>query len=174
MSLQVSVSTKGALLSGKAPEVIQTGLDRFVTQVTTFLLVEVQKRTPQGVLGAQGGLLGSIQKDVQGKGTPLIKGIVMSAHLTAAVIEKGRKPGKGIASAVPGDKYVSPLIPWVRAKLGISGKDAERVAYLVGRKIKAEGFEGAHMFEKAVTENIGRIESMAKAAGLTIAMELSE
>ncbi|HIJ95787.1 MAG TPA: hypothetical protein HPP94_08650 [Desulfuromonadales bacterium] len=174
MKLQISVSTQGALLDGTAPKVIQAGLDRFVTQATLFLLTEVQKRTPQGVFGAQGGLLGSIQDQVYNKGTPIVKGVVMSAQKYAEVIEKGRRPGKGLASAVPGDKYVSPLIPWVNKKLGLSGKDAERVAYLIGRKIKAEGFEGRHMFEKAANENIGRLEAMAQACGLTIARELSE
>jgi hypothetical protein len=175
MILQVSVSTKGALLSGKAPQIVQRNLDAAILKVVLLLVKQVKARTPQGALGSgKGGLIDSILPDVQGKGTPLVKGIVMSAHKYAAVIEKGRKPGKGIASAVPGDKYVSPLIPWVKAKLGISGKDAERVAYLVGRKIKAEGFEGAHMFEKAWTENQGTIQSIFDRHGITIAKELSE
>jgi len=43
----------------------------------------------------------------------------------------GRKPGK-----MP---PVSALLPWVNAKLGISGKEALRVAFAVATKIKNEG-----------------------------------
>jgi len=176
MELKIKFDSQGALLSGKAPAIVQKNLDQAVTEVTQFLDGQVKARTPQGANGAQGGLLGSIQAPmpVEGKGTPLVKGVVMSAHPTAEVIEKGRKPGKGIASAVPGDKYVSPLIPWINKKLGISGKDAERIAYLIGRKIKAEGFEGAHMFEKALTENWGTVQGIFNRYGITITQELNQ
>lgn len=166
MNLTINISTKGALLDGKAPQIIQVGLDRFVTSVTKFLLTEVQKRTPQGVFGAQGGLLGSIQADVTGKGTPLVKGVVMSAQKYAEVIEKGRTAGKGMPPK-------GTLIRWIETKLGLSAEAAQKIEFVIRRKIGARGFEGRHMFEKAVTENLGRIEAMAKAAGLSIATELS-
>lgn len=166
MNLQIKIDTKGALLSGKALPIIQAGLDRFVTTATMFLLPEVQKRTPQGVYGAQGGLLGSIQADVSGKGTPLVKGVVMSAQKYAEVIEKGRTAGKGMPPK-------GTLIRWIETKLGLSETEAKKIEFVIRRKIGARGFEGRHMFEKAVTENLGRIETMAKASGLTIATELS-
>jgi hypothetical protein len=166
MNLQIKVETKGALLSGKAPAIIQANLDRFVTQVTMFLDGEVKKRTPQGVFGAQGGLIGSIQNEVTGKGTPLIKGTVMSAQKHAEVIEKGRSPGKGMPPK-------GMLVRWIEVKLGLSETEAKRVEFVIRRSIGKKGFEGRHMFEKAVTENIGRIEAMAQACGLQIAVELN-
>jgi hypothetical protein len=175
MNINIKVDVKGALLKGTAPEIVQAGLDGFVEEACSFLHREVAKRTPQGRYGAQGGLIQSIQKGkIVGKGTPLVKGSVVTASKYGEVIEKGRRPGKGIASAAAGDKYVSPLLPWIETKLGISGKEAERVAYLIGRKIKLQGFEGRHMFEKAVSENQGVLDAMAARYGLTIATELNK
>lgn len=167
MELAIRINTTGALLSGKGPEVIQRNLDRFVTQATYFLLGEVQKRTPQGVYGAQGGLLGSIQAQVAGKGTPLIRGRVMSAQKYAEVIEKGRSAGKGMPP-----KGV--LVRWLEVKLGLSETAAARIEFAVRRAIAQKGFDGVHMFEKAVSENLGKIEAMAVACGLAISTELSK
>jgi hypothetical protein len=166
MDLRIGISTKGALLSGKAPAIIQQGLDRFVTEATYFLDGEVKKRTPQGVFGAQGGLLGSIQAQVIGRGTPVVKGTVMSAQKYAEVIEKGRAPGKGMPPQ-------GVLVRWIETKLGLDPAAAQRVEFVIRRKIGQKGFEGRHMFEKAVTENQGRLNAMAQAAGLTITTELN-
>lgn len=166
MKLSININTQGALLNGTAPQVIQKGLDRFVTMVTKFLLVEVQKRTPQGAFGAQGGLLGSIQAEVSNKGTPIVKGTVMTAQKYGEVIEKGRSAGKGMPPK-------GMLISWIVKKLWLSIEAAQKIEFVIRRKIGLKGFEGRHMFEKAVSENIGRIEDMAKACGLTMATELS-
>lgn len=50
----------------------------------------------------------------------------------AIVIEKGRRPGR---RPPPRDA----LIEWVRVKLGVSAKDAPRVAFLVARSIGIKG-----------------------------------
>ncbi len=166
MNLSLRIETKGALLSGQAPQIIQGNLDGFVTEVTMFLLGEVKKRTPQGVFGAQGGLLGSEQAEVSGKGSPVVKGVVMSAQAYAEVIEKGRTAGKGMPP-----KGV--LVRWLEVKLGLSETEAARIEYVVRRKIAQKGFDGAHMFERAVTENMARLDAMAEARGLLIVKELS-
>jgi hypothetical protein len=93
MELKIRVNVQGALLKGKAPEIVQRNLDRAMTRATNLLLVEVKKKTPQGVAGARGGLMGSIQSEVQGKGTPIIKGIVASKSPYAEVVESGRRAG---------------------------------------------------------------------------------
>lgn len=167
MNLSISVETKGALLSGKAPAIIQAGLDGFITEATMFLLAEVKKRTPQGVGGAQSGLLGSIQADVTGKGSRLVKGTVMTAQQYGEVIEKGRTPGKGMPPK-------GSLVRWIEVKLGLSEQEARRVEFVIRRKIGARGFDGAAMFEKAVTENQSRLEAMAERYGLKIATELDK
>lgn len=165
--INVNITRSGALLNGQAPQAIQNGLDRLITMITLFLDREVKARTPQGVYGAQGGLLGSIQHQVVGKGTPLIKGTVMTAQKYAEVIEKGREPGKGMPPS-------GVLLRWLEVKLGLSEAEAKRVEFVVRRKIGQKGFEGAHMFEKAVTENLGRIDAMAQAEGFAIAVNLDK
>jgi hypothetical protein len=166
MELMVSVTTKGTLLEGKAPSVIQRHTDRFIVNATMFLLAEVKKRTPQGVGGAKGGLLASIQPDVLGKGTPIVKGIVASAAKHALVIEKGRRPGKSMPPK-------GSLLDWLQLKLGLDAKSAQRIEYVVRRKIGQKGFEGAHMFEKALTENLPKLQQMAEAEGLALAVDLN-
>jgi len=167
MNLSLGIEKKGAILQGKGPEITQAGLDRLVTMITMFLLAETKKRTPQGVFGAQGGLLGSEQADITGKGTPVVKGTVMSAQKYAEPIEKGRTAGKGWPP--PGV-----LVRWIQLKFGVDEKTAQRVEFVVRRKIGQKGFEGAHMFEKSVTENLGRIDTMAQAEGFKIAVELDK
>ncbi|PKN46763.1 MAG: hypothetical protein CVU59_05035 [Deltaproteobacteria bacterium HGW-Deltaproteobacteria-17] len=165
MRLSVSSTKSGAILDGRGPEITQTGLDRLVTLVTMFLLAETKKRTPQGVYGAQGGLLGSIQEEVKGKGTPVIKGVVMSAQKYAEPIEKGRASGKSWPPE-------GSLVRWIEVKFGVDNVTAKRLEFVVRRKIGRKGFPGAHMFERAATENTGRIDAMAAAEGFKIAVEL--
>jgi hypothetical protein len=167
VQLNISVSSTGALLSGKAPEIVQKGLDQAVSEATLFLYNEVAKRTPQGVFGAQGGLLGSIQHDVQGRGTPLIKGIVSSAHKYAEVIEKGRTAGKGMPPR-------GSLVFWITKKFGIGAWQAAKIEYVVRRSIGRKGFKGRHMFEKALSENFSRVQGIFEKHGLLITEELSK
>ncbi|MEA5113020.1 MAG: hypothetical protein VB050_03250 [Geobacteraceae bacterium] len=165
MNLSATTQKKGAIVTGRGPEKIQAGLDRLITLVTMFLLAETRKRTPQGLYGAQGGLLGSIQAEVKDKGTPIVKGSVMSAQKYAEPIEKGRSPGK----AWPPE---GALVRWIELKFGVDEVTAKRVEFVVRRKIGRRGFPGAFMFERSATENTGRIDAMAQAEGFNIAVEL--
>lgn len=166
MQFSLRIDTQGALLSGQAPAVVQRNLTRAVTTATLLLHREVVARTPQGVFGAQGGLLGSIQQEVTGKGTLLVKGEVGSAQKYAEVIEKGRTPGKGMPPA-------GTLLRWLEVKLGLDARTAKRVEFVVRRKIGQKGFDGAHMFEKALEQNLPQIEAIFARAGLTITKELN-
>ena len=167
MALNISATATGPLFSGKAPAIVQSNLDRASTEATLLLDAKVKSHTPQGVYGAQGGLLGSIQSEVTGKGTPLVKGSVMSAHKYAEVVEKGRTPGKGMPPK-------GTLLRWLEVKLGLDSKHASQIEYVVRRSIGRKGFAGAHMFEKALNENWSALQSIFDRHGLTIARELSE
>ncbi len=166
MNIHISV-VPGPMLTGKAPQVIQRHTDRFIYNATMFLLAEVKKRTPQGVGGAQGGLLASIQPDFEGKGSATTKGIVATKSAHALVVEKGRRPGKGMPPK-------GSLVRWLQVTLGLDEQVANRVEYVVRRKIAQKGFEGAHMFEKAWTENLPKIQGMAQKAGLEMVVELND
>lgn len=165
MNFHITISKSGKL--NQAPQIVQANLDQAITEATLFLDAKVKANTPQGVYGAQGGLLGSIQSEITGRGTPLVKGQIMTAHRYAEVIEKGRKPGKGVPKGV--------LIPWIQKKLGVTDeKELASASFLISRKIKLKGFKGAHMFEKALTDNWPQVQSIFDRYGLTIAKELSE
>ena len=154
-------------MEGKAPEVIQTGLDRFVTMATQLLSNEVQKRTPQGVMGYQGGLISTINSEVTGKGTPIIKGVVYHGSKYGDVVENGRSPGKGMPPK-------GSLVRWLEVKLGLSEREAMRIEFVVRRKIATKGTQGAQMFEKALTDNLGKLEALAQQCGLQIVKELNQ
>lgn len=182
MELKIKIDVKGALLNGKAPEIIQKGMDSAITEATLFLYNEVAKRTPQGVYGAQGGLLASIQHEVQQKGTPIVKGIVMTASKYGEVIEKGRTAGKGMP---PGAVLASDvktralyaqggLVRWIMQKFGVDMKKAIQLEFVVRRSIGKKGFKGVHMFENALNENFSELQSIFDKHGMTIARELSE
>ena len=167
MNLTARIEISGPLLAGKGPAVVQKHIDRFVTSGVMMLTREVKVRTPQGVSGAQGGLLASIQPEVTGRGTPLVRGSVGTASRYGEVVERGRRPGRGWPPR-------GALVPWIQLKFGLSEREAQRIEYVVRRKIAQKGFEGAHMFEKAFTENLSRLQEMAQREGLAIVVEISD
>ncbi len=118
-------------------------------------------------MGYQGGLISTVNSEVTGKGTPLIKGIVFHGSKYGDVVEKGRSAGKGMPPK-------GTLVRWLEVKLGLSTKEAQRIEFVVRRKIGLRGTQGAQMFEKALTDNIGKLEQMAQACGLRIAAELNQ
>lgn len=173
MELKIKIDVKGALLKGKAPEIVQAGLDRFVQEAVQFLHGQIISRTPQGRYGSQGGLIGSIiPKPITGKGTPLVKGVIVTASKYGEVIEKGRRAGKGIPPQKD-EKGNYTIVPWIMTKMGLSKKEAMKIEYVIRRKIGIKGFEGRHMFEKAVSENQGVLDAMAERHGLNISTGLS-
>ena len=166
MELKLEVDTKGAIFEGKAPEILQRELDAAMESAVMLLKREVKKRTPVGVSGAQGGLLGSIQSEIIGKGTPMIKGIVLSASKYAEAVEKGTKPHF---------PPTGPIQLWVKKKLGIEDeRQSRQVAFLIARAISRRGTKGQFMFEKALDENIHRIQNIFEKSGFKIARRLSE
>ncbi|MFA5423041.1 MAG: hypothetical protein WC374_04220 [Phycisphaerae bacterium] len=48
---------------------------------------------------------------------------------------------------------VAPIQHWVEKKLGIVGKEAKSVAFLIARAISIRGTKGAAMFDKGFSEN---------------------
>lgn len=166
MDYKVAVKVSGPLLSGQGAEAVQKQLEAFIVSTTMYILPRVKARTPQGVYGAQGGLLGSIQADFPGKGTPLVKGVIATAQMYGEPVEKGRTPGKGMPPK-------GTLVRWLEVKLGLDRKSAERIEYVVRRKIGRKGFAGARMFEQGLAEHWPWVEANAQRHGLEIARELN-
>ena len=117
-----------------------------------------------GVGGAESGLVATEFGEVIQYGTSVI-GMVGHASGYGDVIEFGRRAGKKMPPA-------GVLLSWIELKMGLTGKSAERVEFLIRRKIGKEGFEGAHMFEKAWNESQGDLQKIFDRAGFDIAIDL--
>ncbi len=167
MEMRVSITQKGNIFAGKAPEIVQGKLLEAMYEATAFLEREVKSRTPKGVYGEKDGLVSTVQGKVAGIGTPVIKGIVAHQSKYGDVIEKGRTAGK----TMPPEGY---LIRWIQVKMGLSEYEAKRLEFVIRRKIGTRGFHGAQMFEHALTDNWSRLQSIFDRCGFEIARELNQ
>ena len=59
-------------------------------------------------------------------------------------VDKGRRPGK--------QPPVKPLIRWARVKLGLSGKEANQVAWAISKTIAKKGTKGTNIFTKNINK----------------------
>lgn len=171
MQLTTKITVSGPLLRGKGPAIVQKHMERLVTEAAVFLEREVKVRTPQGVSGAA-GLLGSIQQEVSGRGTPYLRGVVGTALPYGAIIERGRRPGKMPPGGAKAPDSQRPLLPWIKLKFGVEGTEADRLEFVIRRKIGRVGFKGKGMFFKALWENQQKINQMAQRQGLALSVEL--
>lgn len=167
MELKAMITTKGAIFEGKAPKIIQEALTAAMYEATQFLEKKVKEKTPVGVGGAKGGLLSTIHGEVIGKGTPVVKGIVATPSLYGEVVEKGRTAGK----TWPPEGV---LIRWIQLKMGVDETTAQRLEFVIRRKIGKKGFPGAHMFERALAESWPKLQGIFDRAGFDIVRQLNE
>jgi hypothetical protein len=173
MEVRVRISVSGPLLTGKAESIIKAQQEAAITEMIMFLLPKIKALTPQGVYGAQGGLLESIQPDLATKGMPVFKGVIATDSKYGVVVEKGRLAGKGIPPKFLGDGTTLTIGRWLEVKLGLSAKEAQRIEFVVRRKIGQKGFPGAHMFEKGLNDNWSMLQTIAQNYGLQLAKELT-
>ncbi len=64
------------------------------------------------------------------------------------------------------------LIPWVEAVLGVHGKRASSVAFLVARKISRVGTAPNPYPERVLNANMGNIQAIVDKAGFDLAADL--
>lgn len=124
----------------RAPEIVDEEVERFVAAATAHLQAEVQDRTPT----THGTLRASIIGDVRRLPGIGVEGIVGTSLAYAPAVEDGTRPHM---------PPVEPLAAWARQKLGVTGREADRAAWAIARKIARVGTEGAHMFRDAFTAN---------------------
>lgn len=70
-------------------------------------------------------------------------------------------------------KFVSVLLPWINAVLGISGKRADSVAYLIGRKMSRVGTQPNPYHKDLISANRSAIQAIVDDEGVNIWGELS-
>ena len=162
-----TITKKGGVFDGKAPAIVREELYAAMYEATMYLERKVKEFTPQGVYGASGGLLSTIHGEVQGMGTPVMKGIVAHGKGDYGdTIELGRRAGK----AMPPE---GSLIRWIEVKLDMSEASAKQIEFLIRRKIGKKGFPGAHMFEKGLDQGWPTTQKIFDERGFNIARRLN-
>ena len=161
---------KGALLTGRPDEIVRQNQLAAMHEATQFGTRRVKERTPQGVFGAQGGLLASIEPEVRETARGGV-GLIATSHRYGLVVEVGRKPGGKMPPGGKGAKR-RPIRAWIRVKMGVSLKEANRIEFLVRRKIAKEGTEGAFMFRDTLDEDWPDFQNIFERYGVKIGRAL--
>lgn len=129
-----------------APEMMIEELTAATYQAEMLLERETKELTPVGV-GSAGGLRGNIQSQTPEVLSDTVIGMVGSTLNYAESVELGTRPHPVSAAGVLA------IEDWVRHKLGITDKEAERVANAVAWKIRMRGTPAVGMFHRALAYN---------------------
>ncbi|WP_028318959.1 hypothetical protein [Desulfobulbus elongatus] len=159
------ITTKGAALTGDPAAIVRRNMRAAMHEAVQFGVRAVKGRTPQGVMGAQGGLLASIQGEVRAPGGDIL-GIVGTPSIYGPVVEAGRKPGGKLPPK-------GTMVRWIEVKMGLSTEEAKGVEYPVRRAIARKGTAGAHMFAETLDQDAAVFERIFTRHGLNMIRELS-
>ncbi len=149
-----------------APEMVIEELTTSTYLAETLLERETKDLTPVGV-GSAGGLRGNIQSQAPEVLSDTVIGMVGSTLSYAESVELGTRPHPVSAEGVLA------IEDWVRHKLGISDKEAQRVADAVAWKIRMRGTPAVGMFHRALSYNQAQIGAMFEAAAGRIGQRLA-
>ena len=166
MNIRATITAKGGIYDGKAPQVVRNELTAVMYEATQYLEREIKKETPVGVSGAKGGLLSSVHGEVIQKGAAIIRGVVATQSPYGEVIEKGRRAGKRWPPE-------GALLRWIELKMGVDGARAKRLEFVIRRKIGKKGFLGQRMFEATWDKKFPVIQRMFAMAGFDIARKVN-
>jgi hypothetical protein len=147
---------------GQAPEIVLDELSRATWEAELLLQREIQEATP---VGATGLLRASISAREPKRLADQVIGEVGTAIAHAVPVELGTRPHF---------PPIRPLADWVVAKLGVARDQAERVGFLIARKIAQRGTKGAGMFAKALAANRAQVARIFDAAAARIASRLAD
>lgn len=165
MQITGRVSVNSSALKGQAPHIIQERCKAALHEACAFGKRQVMLRTPQGVSGAQGGLLGSIQFEVRPTKYG-VTGVIGTANPYGLVVEMGRRPGMGMPPK-------GTLLRWIEVKMGKSPEEAEAIEFPLRRSIGRKGTKGVEMFAKLLTDDRAALETIFDRHGFKLTAELA-
>ena len=140
------------------------GMTALFRRVTEKGKTNIVKRTPVGWSGA---LRGGYQTEIRRANTKHPIGVIANPIIYHDHVEEGRGPGKR--------PPIEALIPWVGSKLGVPpGPERRSVAFLVARKIGAQGTDAQKMVEEGWNATRDDVKAELKALGLRIVAILNE
>ena len=157
--------TTGPLFSGRSSVIVREKQIAAMHEATQFVTRQVKGRTPQGVMGAQGGLVSTIQPEVR-KTARRIIGIVSTASVYGLVVEKGRRPNQ-----TPPPK--GSLVRWIEVKMGMDADEAAGFEPILRRSIGKKGFKGKHMFSDTLDQDWPDIQAIFERYGVVISRSLT-
>lgn len=128
-------------LSQKFPEASEKARVGRITEALLLLLRSIKPRIPVGAGPIH--LRDTVFHRVQTAGVSVM-------GLIGTPLEYGEPVEYGTRPHFP---PVEPILHWVERKLGIEGKEAKSVAFLIARAISKRGTQGAEMFGKGFSEN---------------------
>jgi len=149
-----------------APEMVIEELTAATYQAEMLLERETKELTPVGV-GSAGGLRGNIQSQTPKVLSDTVIGMVGSTLNYAESVELGTRPHPVSAAGVLA------IEDWVRHKMGITDKEAERVANAVAWKIRMRGTPAVGMFHRALAYNQAQLGGIFETAAGRIGQRLA-
>jgi len=162
--IDARITVQGGMLTGNPEQIVRSHMRAGMHEAVQLGVRQVKGRTPQGVMGAQGGLLASIQGEVREPGGDVL-GIISTDSKYGLTIEKGRKPGSKMPPA-------GVMVRWIEVKMGMSTEEAQGIEFLVRRKIARKGTKGALMFEQTLEEDGPLFQRIFERHGLRMTREL--
>lgn len=135
-----------ALMRGEGRQVVNREIVAATEASVAIVVGEIVPRTPVNL----GILRGGVQSEVRGESAEGVFGRVFNPVGYAMPVEGGARPHFPPVAA---------LIPWVTRKLGLSGKEARSVAFLVARKISRVGTRARLMFSQGLAAAKPRVDA---------------
>lgn len=142
-------------------------LNELITRRLLEIVDELKAKHIELGMKATGKWLDSLEIIVTGSGN-LFKGVILGQHYTEQ-LTKGRAGGKR--------PPIAPIEEWVKAKFGLSGKQALGVAFAVATKIGKEGTTwfkngGSDLLDAVLTRE--RVRRLQEEIGLEIAHKIAD
>jgi hypothetical protein len=159
--IQLSMPTLAQLQAAfrQAPQVTISTMLGAMTEATLLLEREAKELMP----AASGMTRASIASDAFT--TPVgVIGITASNQPAAAFVELGTRPHM---------PPIAPIQRWVQDRLGLTGAEGKRVAWLVARKIARQGTKPQKIFERTLAANEGQIVRIFEGAVQRLANHLT-
>lgn len=160
MKFSISAPALAQISEGlqRAPAMVTRELVTTMTDATMLLEREVKDAMP----AVSGLTRGSVTSDAFS--TPAgVLGVVGSTQVSAVALELGTRPHMPPVMA---------LVPWVIEALGVEPKRAQRVAFLVARKIARVGTKAQKPFEKSLNATQPQVIRMFESAAHRISAQL--
>ena len=143
MATQININLDEVIawveIAQKMPEMTEREANLAMELAVDRVLRQVKPRTPVNF-----GTLRDAWSTRVTRGSRAIRGEVLNPKEYAIVREKGRRAG---AKMPPPDD----IQLWVTRKFGVSGKQAEQLAFVIARSIGRKGIKGRKFLEEGFT-----------------------